>query len=167
MYYILHISLDKEFTECAWLSFFCTDAAVDVKDEIYMKDSKHPTLTSEEEVLKDLEAAKLEDVGFTRIERKSVEITTDGKRVEKRVIGFFKRVKCSEEKEARNELEKRLPKHLFSRELNKDVDKEVKKETTRQEICKVGIEAEVPRTGRKRFFFFGFGIFIGFGFFFG
>ena len=131
-----------------------------------MKDTKHPTLTSEEEVLKDLEAAKLEDVGFTRIERKSVEITTDGKRVEKRVIGFFKGVKCSHEKEARMELEKRLPKHLFSRELNEDVDKEVETETARQQTryCKVGINAEVPRTGRKRFIFFGFNLSLSFGF---
>ena len=142
--------------------FIVFSDAIEETEEIHLSEGRSAQKITREELLADLKAANLEGIGFVRYSRATSTVGEDGTRHEKHVVGYKKQVKCSEEKEARQQMEERLPKHLFSRKLNQKADQDVNKDSARldQRFCDVGIEVKLPNNGRKRFFFFFFAIVI-------
>ena len=139
--------------------------AIEETEKIHLSGGRSAQKVTRKELLADLKAANLESIGFVRYSRTTTVTDVDGKSHEKEVVGYRKKVKCSVEKEARREMEERLPKHLFPGKLNRKADKDIKKDSAKLDhrYCNVGIEINLPKDGRKRFFFFFFAlvIFIG------
>ena len=125
---------------------------------ITLKDVGNPAVPKQESKLeKELNAAKLEEVGFVKSYTYTQE-KENGKIYKRKYLKYSKKILCKNEQEERKEMERRLPEHLISKKLNEDLDKEVEKNkpvaNPKQKFCNLGIEIELRPNGRKRFFFF-------------